>query len=69
MCVSVCEARVIPVYNDSSDLLSAVMEETGGLGVDVVVDSGGKKTRHSFRLSCAHVSVAFPAERRRHDEN
>uniref|UniRef100_A0A3Q0SB89 Crystallin, zeta (quinone reductase)-like 1 n=1 Tax=Amphilophus citrinellus TaxID=61819 RepID=A0A3Q0SB89_AMPCI len=33
-------ARVIPVYNDSSDLLSAVMEETGGLGVDVVVDSG-----------------------------
>ncbi|KAM9365147.1 quinone oxidoreductase-like protein 1 isoform 2-T2 [Pholidichthys leucotaenia] len=33
-------ARVIPVYNNSSDLLSAVLEETGGLGVDIVVDSG-----------------------------
>uniref|UniRef100_A0A3Q4GT85 Crystallin, zeta (quinone reductase)-like 1 n=1 Tax=Neolamprologus brichardi TaxID=32507 RepID=A0A3Q4GT85_NEOBR len=33
-------ARVIPVYNSSSELLSAVMEETGGLGVDIVVDSG-----------------------------
>lgn len=33
-------ARVIPVYNTSSELLSAVMEETGGLGVDIVVDSG-----------------------------
>lgn len=25
----------------SSDLLSVLMEETGGLGVDIVVDSGG----------------------------
>ncbi|XP_061602139.1 quinone oxidoreductase-like protein 1 isoform X2 [Cololabis saira] len=33
-------ARVIPVYNGSSDLLSVIMEETGGLGVDIVVDSG-----------------------------
>ncbi|XP_078787763.1 quinone oxidoreductase-like protein 1 isoform X2 [Oryzias latipes] len=33
-------ARVIPVYNGSSDLLSAVLEETGGLGVDAVIDSG-----------------------------
>ncbi|XP_008298347.1 quinone oxidoreductase-like protein 1 isoform X2 [Stegastes partitus] len=33
-------ARVIPVYNDSSDLLSVVLEETGGLGVDIVIDSG-----------------------------
>lgn len=41
-CVFLNEARVIPVYNGSSDLLSVVMEETGGLGVDVVVDSGGK---------------------------
>lgn len=37
-----CEAKVIPVYDGSSDLLSVVMEETGGLGVDIVVDSGGK---------------------------
>lgn len=43
ICVFMCEARVIPVYNSSSELLSAVMEETGGLGVDIVVDSGGKK--------------------------
>ncbi|RVE74255.1 hypothetical protein OJAV_G00020240 [Oryzias javanicus] len=33
-------ARVIPVFNGSSDLLSAVLEETGGLGVDAVIDSG-----------------------------
>lgn len=32
-------ARVVPVYN-GSDLLSEVLEETGGLGVDIVVDSG-----------------------------
>lgn len=43
-----CEARVIPVYNTSSELLSAVMEETGGLGVDIVVDSGGKKIKLLF---------------------
>ncbi|XP_023142547.2 quinone oxidoreductase-like protein 1 isoform X2 [Amphiprion ocellaris] len=33
-------ARVIPVYNNSSDLLPVVLEETGGLGVDIVIDSG-----------------------------
>ncbi|XP_074531532.1 quinone oxidoreductase-like protein 1 isoform X2 [Halichoeres trimaculatus] len=33
-------AKVIPVYKDPSDLLSVVLEETGGLGVDIVVDSG-----------------------------
>ncbi|XP_056147565.1 quinone oxidoreductase-like protein 1 [Lampris incognitus] len=33
-------ARVIPVYDSSSDLLSLVLEETGGLGVDIVVDTG-----------------------------
>ncbi|XP_069000255.1 quinone oxidoreductase-like protein 1 isoform X2 [Embiotoca jacksoni] len=33
-------ARVIPVYSSSSDLLPVVLEETGGLGVDIVVDSG-----------------------------
>ncbi|XP_044228955.1 quinone oxidoreductase-like protein 1 isoform X2 [Thunnus albacares] len=33
-------ARVIPVYKDSSDLLPVVLEETGGLGVDIVIDSG-----------------------------
>ncbi|KAK2824629.1 hypothetical protein Q5P01_021804 [Channa striata] len=32
--------RVIPVDNSSSDLLSVVLEETGGLGVDIVIDSG-----------------------------
>lgn len=33
-------ARVIPVHNGSSDLLPVVLEETGGLGVDIVVDCG-----------------------------
>ncbi|XP_033935173.1 quinone oxidoreductase-like protein 1 isoform X2 [Pseudochaenichthys georgianus] len=33
-------AKVIPVYKDQSELLSVVMEETGGLGVDIVIDSG-----------------------------
>uniref|UniRef100_A0A3B4X9J7 Crystallin, zeta (quinone reductase)-like 1 n=1 Tax=Seriola lalandi dorsalis TaxID=1841481 RepID=A0A3B4X9J7_SERLL len=33
-------ARVIQVYNGSSDLLPLVLEETGGLGVDIVIDSG-----------------------------
>ncbi|XP_041866797.1 quinone oxidoreductase-like protein 1 isoform X2 [Melanotaenia boesemani] len=33
-------ARVIPVHSGPSDLLSVVLEETGGLGVDIVVDSG-----------------------------
>lgn len=33
-------ARVIPVYTNSSDLLPVVLEETGGLGVDIVIDSG-----------------------------
>lgn len=33
-------ARVIPVYNGSSDLLPIVLEETGSLGVDIVIDSG-----------------------------
>lgn len=32
--------RVIPVFDGSSDLLSMVLEETGGLGVDIVVDTG-----------------------------
>ncbi|XP_067466756.1 quinone oxidoreductase-like protein 1 isoform X1 [Thunnus thynnus] len=32
--------RVIPVYKDSSDLMPVVLEETGGLGVDIVIDSG-----------------------------
>lgn len=40
--VLVCTVRVIPVYNGSSDLLSVVLEETGGLGVDIIVDSGGR---------------------------
>uniref|UniRef100_UPI0037E83AB5 quinone oxidoreductase-like protein 1 isoform X2 n=1 Tax=Semicossyphus pulcher TaxID=241346 RepID=UPI0037E83AB5 len=33
-------AKVIPLYKDSSDLLSVVLEETGGLGVDIIIDSG-----------------------------
>lgn len=36
------EARVIPVDSGSSNLTSVVLEETGGLGVDIIIDSGGK---------------------------
>ncbi|XP_061546152.1 quinone oxidoreductase-like protein 1 isoform X5 [Phycodurus eques] len=32
--------RVIPVHKNPSELLPAVLEETGGLGVDIVVDQG-----------------------------
>uniref|UniRef100_A0AAV2JP56 Enoyl reductase (ER) domain-containing protein n=1 Tax=Knipowitschia caucasica TaxID=637954 RepID=A0AAV2JP56_KNICA len=32
--------RVIPVYKGPSTLLPAILEETGGLGVDIVIDSG-----------------------------
>lgn len=41
-CSIVFAARVIPVHTGSSDLLPVVLEETGGLGVDIVIDSGGK---------------------------
>ncbi|XP_076598721.1 quinone oxidoreductase-like protein 1 isoform X1 [Chaetodon auriga] len=33
-------AKVIPVFNGPSELLPVVLEETGGLGVDIIVDSG-----------------------------
>lgn len=33
-------ARVIPAYMGLSELVPAVLEETGGLGVDIVIDSG-----------------------------
>ncbi|XP_029030706.1 quinone oxidoreductase-like protein 1 isoform X2 [Betta splendens] len=33
-------ARVIPVDSGTSDLLSVVLEETGGLGLDIIIDSG-----------------------------
>lgn len=41
-CVHVCTVRVILVYNDSSDLLSVVLEEPGGVGVDIISDPGGR---------------------------
>lgn len=52
---SLCfEARVIQVYNGSSDLLPLVLEETGGLGVDIVIDSGGKNNDSlTFMNTCA----------------
>ena len=33
------------MFESSSDLLSDVLEETGGLGVDIVIDTGGEYTR------------------------
>ncbi|TRY68082.1 hypothetical protein DNTS_034801 [Danionella cerebrum] len=34
-------ARVIRVWDTKDDLVEACLEETGGLGVDIVIDSGG----------------------------
>lgn len=50
LCVCVRKAKVIPVYDDVSDLLSVVLEETGGLGVDIVIDSGGMCFSHNHTL-------------------
>lgn len=38
-----CLARVIGVWDTKVDLVDSCLEETGGLGVDIVIDSGGKK--------------------------
>lgn len=37
--------------HSGSDLLSVVLEETGGLGVDIVVDSEGKTNEKHCRRS------------------
>lgn len=36
------KARVIGVWDSKVDLVDSCLEETGGLGVDVVIDAGGK---------------------------
>lgn len=41
ICFSVFTAHIIEVGQNSNILVSSVMEETGGLGVDVVTDNGG----------------------------
>ncbi|XP_012728294.2 quinone oxidoreductase-like protein 1 isoform X2 [Fundulus heteroclitus] len=56
-------ARVIPVHNGSSDLLSVVLEETGGLGVDIVVDSevrlhGGEEDEEEKLLPHKHDIIS-----------
>ena len=38
-------AQIIDLSTKNSILLSAVMEETGGIGVDIVLDNGGKTDR------------------------
>lgn len=61
--VTVCKARVIPVYNGLSDLLSVVLEETGGLGVDIVIDSRGKhglwRKKCKVDIKSSNVSSGF----------
>lgn len=39
--VLLCLARVIDVSNGKIDVAESCLEETGGLGVDIVVDAGG----------------------------
>ncbi len=55
--VFVCKAKVIPVYNGSSDLLPVILEETGGLGVDIVIDSGGKTSQLTMMNMCLIVKM------------
>lgn len=42
MFVFVNKARVIGVWDSKVDLVDSCLEETGGLGVDIVIDAGGK---------------------------
>lgn len=37
-------ARVIRVWDAKEDLVDSCLEETGGLGVDIILDSGGLLT-------------------------
>lgn len=39
--VSLPSARVIRVWDSKEDLVDSCLEETGGLGVDIIIDSGG----------------------------
>ena len=57
MCVFVCPARVIGVWNSQVDLIEVCMEETGGLGVDIIIDSGGKQQRLASLYVCVCVTV------------
>lgn len=43
------KARVIGVWDSKVDLVDSCLEETGGLGVDIVIDAGGK-VQKSFML-------------------
>lgn len=45
------------MHNGSSDLLPVVLEETGGLGVDIVVDSGGEKTLQDEHASLSNITT------------
>lgn len=40
--VFVNKARVIGVWDSKVDLVNSCLEETGGLGVDIVIDAGGE---------------------------
>lgn len=48
------KARVIGVWDLKVDLVDSCLEETGGLGVDIVIDAGGKVQKSSVlvRTSC-----------------
>ena len=38
-------------------LVSSVMEETGGLGVDVVIDNGGMKLEWTFPVFTVKIKI------------
>lgn len=47
---SLNKARVVGVWDAKVDLVDSCLEETGGLGVDIVIDAGGK-VQKSFILA------------------
>lgn len=40
--VLLSSARIISTWDPKVDLVEACLEETGGLGVDIVIDAGGE---------------------------
>lgn len=48
------------MYKGSSDLLPVVLEETGGLGVDIIIDSGGKHVLNCQRALRLHAVNLTP---------
>ena len=51
------KGHVIDIGQRGSMLVSSVMEETGGLGVDVVIDNGGMKLEWTFPVFTVKIKI------------